>query len=216
MTGRPDDAGTVVRGLSTVSALSEEHVVKVAVRRLVLVAAPVLMLGAAGCSIHEQTQRWYSADNGINAEAGDIGLRNVQVVSDGDGTATVIATLTNRGDSDDELAEVLIGDVPADIADGPLELPVSGVADLGPDADRVDGFDVEAVPGYTVSVEFRFENAPRTTVQALVRPAEGTYAEALPAVPTPDVEEPAEEPTGGPTETPGDLPTEEPTGTATP
>ncbi|SEF16275.1 hypothetical protein [Jiangella alba] len=185
---------------------------KVAVRRLVLAAAPVLMLGAAGCSIHEQTQRWYSADNGINAEAGDIGLRNVQVVSDGDGTATVIATLTNRGDNDDELAEVRIGDVTADIADGPLELPVSGVADLGPDADRVDGFDVDAVPGYTVSVEFRFENAPRTTVQALVRPAEGAYAEALPAEPAPGTEEP----TDGPTETPGDQPTEEPTSTATP
>ncbi|WP_157574751.1 hypothetical protein [Jiangella muralis] len=189
---------------------------KVAVRRLVLVAAPVLMLGAAGCSIQEQTQRWYSADNGINAEAGDIGLRNVQVVSDGDGTATVIATLTNRGDNDDELAEVLIGDVPAELADGPLDLPVRGVADLGPDADRVDGFDVDTVPGYTVSVEFRFENAPRTTVQALVRPAEGAYAEALPAQPAPDQEEPTDAPTGAPTETPADEPTEQPTGTATP
>lgn len=193
---------------------------KVAVRRLVLVAAPVLMLGAAGCAIQEQTQRWYSADNGINAEAGDIGLRNIQVVSDGDGTATVIATLTNRGDNDDELAEVLIGDVPAEISDGPLNLPVSGVADLGPDADRVDGFDVDTVPGYTVSVEFRFENAPRTTVQALVRPAEGAYAEALPAQPAPDSEQPTDAPTetpaDAPTETPADQPTEEPTGTATP
>ncbi|RIQ31020.1 prolipoprotein diacylglyceryl transferase [Jiangella rhizosphaerae] len=185
---------------------------KVAVRRLVLAAAPVLLLGVAGCSIHEQTQRWYPADNGVNAEAGDIGLRNVQVVSDGEGTATVIATLTNRGGNDDELVEVVIGDVTAELADGPVQLPVSGVADLGPDADRVDGFDVEADPGHTVAVEFRFDNAPRTTVQALVRPAEGAYAEALPAEPVEPAETPADEPTGEPT---GEA-AEEPTGTETP
>lgn len=185
---------------------------KVAVRRLVLAAAPVLMLGVAGCSIHEQTQRWYSADNGVNADAGDIGLRNVQVVSDGGGTATVVATLTNRGGSDDELVEVIIGDVTADLADGPVQLPVSGVADLGPDGDRVDGFEVEADPGHTVTVEFRFDNAPRTTVHALVRPAEGAYAEALPAEPVRETEEPGDEPTGDATE----QPTEAPTGTETP
>ncbi|SDU43211.1 PT domain-containing protein [Jiangella alkaliphila] len=189
---------------------------KVAVRRLVLAAAPVLVMGVAGCSIHEQTQRWYSADNGVNADAGDIGLRNVQVVSDGGGTATVIATLTNRGGSDDELVEVIIGDVTADLADGPVQLPVSGVADLGPDADRVDGFDVEADPGHTVTVEFRFDSAPRTTVHALVRPAEGAYAEALPAEPVRETEEPGDEPTGDATDQPTDEPTEAPTGTETP
>lgn len=183
---------------------------KVAVRRLVLAAAPALVLGAAGCSIHEQTQRWYPADNGVNAEAGDIGLRNVQVVSDGEGTATVIATLTNRGSSDDELVEVAIGGVAAELAGGPVVLPVRGVAGLGPDADRVDGFDVEAVPGYTVSVEFRFDNAPRTTVQALVRPTEGAYAEALPDVPAAEpTDQPADEATettepAEPAETPAD------------
>lgn len=190
---------------------------KVAVRRLVLAAVPVVVLGVAGCSIHEQTQRWYPADNGVNVDAGEIGLRNVQVIADGEGTATVVATLTNRGDAEDELVEVLIGGVAADLADGPVEIPVGDVADLGPDADRVDGFDVEANPGHTVSVEFRFGAAPRTTVQALVRPAEGAYAEALPAEPsrpseTPGDGEGAEQPTGETTEQPADEPTAQPGG----
>lgn len=192
---------------------------KVAVRRLVVAAVPVLALGVAGCSIHEQTQRWYPADNGVNTEAGDIGLRNVQVISDGEGTATVVATLTNRGAADDELVEVRIGDVTTDLADGPVEIPVGGIAGLGPDGDRVDGFDVEADPGRTVTVEFRFGAAPRTTVQALVRPAEGQYAEALPAeqrrpseAPGDDAptDGPADEPTDG-AEPPADEPTDEPT-----
>lgn len=218
MTGRVNGAGNLVRGLSALAVRTrpafEEHVVKVAVRRLVLAAVPVLVLGVAGCSIHEQTQRWYPADNGVNTEAGDIGLRNVQVISDGEGTATVVATLTNRGDADDELVEVLIGDVTADLADGAVDIPVSGVTGIGPDSERVDGFDVEADPGHTVTVEFRFGSAPRTTVHALVRPAEGVYAEALPAEPgrpseTPsDDEAPADEPTDQPAD---DEPTDQPT-----
>ncbi|MBB5786620.1 hypothetical protein [Jiangella mangrovi] len=183
---------------------------KVAVRRLLVAVVPVLLLGAAGCSIHEQTQRWYPADNGVNTEAGDIGLRNVQVISDGEGTATVVATLTNRGTSEDELVEVRIGDVTADLADGPVEIPVSGIADIGPEADRVDGFDVEADPGHTVTVEFRFGAAPRTTVHALVRPAEGQYAEALPAEPRRPAETPDEDQQGDEGQQ-GDEPTDEPT-----
>ncbi|TDC46734.1 hypothetical protein E1212_26140 [Jiangella ureilytica] len=207
---------------------------KVAVRRLLVAAVPVLALAlsAAGCGIHEQTQRWYPADNGVNTEAGDIGLRNVQVISDGEGTATVVATLTNRGAAEDELVEVRIGDVTAELADGPVEIPVSGITDLGPDGDRVDGFDVDADPGHTVAVEFRFGAAPRTTVRALVRPAEGQYAEALPAeqrrpseapgdgAPTEEAtgapadeatngaEPPGDEPTGGPADEPTDEPTD--------
>lgn len=185
---------------------------KVAVRRLVLAAVPVLVLGAAGCSIHEQTQRWYPADNGVNTEAGEIGLRNVQVVSDGQGTATVVGTLTNRGDAEDELVEVLIGGVAADLGDGPVEIPVGGIAGLGPDGERVDGFEVEADPGHTVTVEFRFGAAPRTTVHALVRPAEGAYAEALPAEPARPSETPGDgAPSDEATDQPADGPTDEPT-----
>lgn len=188
---------------------------KVAVRRLVLAAVPVMVLGVAGCSIHEQTQRWYPADNGVNTEAGEIGLRNVQVISDGEGTATVVATLTNRGDAEDELVEVRIGDVAADLADGPVQIPVSGVTDVGPNGERVDGFDVEADPGHTVTIEFRFGAAPRTTVHALVRPAEGLYAEALPAEPARPSETPGDDaPTDEPADEPADGPTDEPTGQA--
>jgi hypothetical protein len=218
VTGRADTVGNLVRGLSALSPLSEEHVVKVAVRRLVLAAVPVLVLGVAGCSIHEQTQRWYPADNGVNTDAGDVGLRNVQVISDGDGTAIVVGTLTNRGASEDELVEVLIGDVSADLADGPVRIPGGGVAALGPDGDRVDGFDVEAAPGHTVSVEFRFGDAPRTTVQALVRPAEGQYAEALPAEPARPSEPQDDEQDGeggGQEDAPADEPTDQAAGEPT-
>lgn len=183
---------------------------KLAVRRLVLAAAvPVVTLSIAGCSIHEQTQRWYSADNGVSAEAGDIGLRNVLVVSDGEGRATVVASFTNRGDATDELLEVVVQDVAVEPGEGALEIPAGGMAAVGPDAVRVDVDVDDVAPGYTTEVEFRFADAPRTTVQALVRPAEGVYAEALPAEPEP---EPEDEPTAEePTEEPSAEPSAEPT-----
>ncbi|TDE10431.1 hypothetical protein [Jiangella asiatica] len=195
---------------------------KLGVRRLALAAVPVLALsGVAGCSIQEQTQRWYTATDGVNANAGDIGLRNVQVVSDGEGRATLIATFANSGDEADELTEVLIGDVPAELSAG-LEIPAGGTAVVGPDGDRVDGQDVEAEPGRTVTVEFRFGSAPRTTVQAIVVPAEDDYADALSEsgptgeeTPTDDAT-PTDEPTGDAGATDGTEPTSEATGEAEP
>ncbi|WP_157553476.1 hypothetical protein [Jiangella gansuensis] len=187
---------------------------KLGVRRLALAAVPVLTLsGIAGCSMSEQTQRWYTPTDGVNAEAGDIGLRNVQVVSDGEGRATLIATLANAGGESDELTEVLIGDVPAELSGDTLEIPARGTAVVGPDNDRVDGLGVEAEPGRTVAVEFRFGSAPRTTVRALVRPAEDDLAEALPDNPGREEDEPDAGDDAGPTDAPtqGEAgPTDEP------
>lgn len=175
---------------------------KLAVRRLVIAAIPVLAL--AGCGIHEQTQKWYTPTNGVNADAGQIGLRNVFLVADDEGRATVVAALTNRGDEPDELLGVVIGEATAEITDGGVEIPANGRATISPEANRVDLDDTEAVPGYTVDVEFHFANAPRTSVETIVVSDDGPYAEALPDEPesTTTPEPPTEPPpTGEPTET---------------
>lgn len=165
-----------------------------AVRRRALVAAPIVALGVAGCGIHEQTQIWYPPANGTNAEAGDIGLRNVLVISDGEGQATVLASLSNDSEADDELTAVAVGDAVVEPAGGTVEIPADGYATIGPDTERVDLQNVDTVPGRMVEVEFRFGSAPRVTVDALVEEAEGMYADALPDEPgsteTPDTETP--------------------------
>ncbi|NED94817.1 hypothetical protein G1H11_05780 [Phytoactinopolyspora alkaliphila] len=146
-----------------------------AIRRSVLLSLPALALTLGGCGIYEQTQGWYPRYNGAPAEAGDIGLRNVLVVASTDGQATVLSSFANRGEAD-QLVEVRIGDASATPADGPLEIPARGYASLGPETEQVDLQDVELTPGLTTEVEFHFANAPRVTVETLVKKADGPYA----------------------------------------
>jgi hypothetical protein len=145
-----------------------------------LAAVCVLALVLTGCgSIRTQTQQWYTAADGVNAEAGDIAIRNVLVVATESGDdSTLLATFANRGD-EDQLVEVRVGDTTARPDGGDVTIPANGYATLGPEGTRVDVEDADTVPGTFVEVEFLFERAPRTTVEALVQAAEGDYEDAL-------------------------------------
>jgi copper(I)-binding protein len=149
-------------------------------RTAVLAVPPVLALALVGCgSVHEQTQQVYDPADGTSADAGDIAVRNVVVVASENGDeATVFASFANRG-AEDRLVEVHVDESAATPPDGSLELPAGGYASLSPDSNRldVDGGDIE--PGQFVEIEFRFEQAPRATVEALVKPADGLYEDAL-------------------------------------
>ena len=149
-------------------------------RMAVLAALTVLGLALAGCgSLREQTQQVYDPADGTSADAGDIAVRNVVVVASENGdAATVFASFANRG-ADDRLVEVHVGESAATLPDGSLELPAGGYASLSPDSTRLDvsGGDIE--PGQFVEIGFRFDQAPRVTVNALVKPADGLYEDAL-------------------------------------
>jgi hypothetical protein len=159
--------------------------VKSGVRRRVLVSLPILALSLAGCGTSEQTQTWYAPTDGAQVEAGDIGIRNVVVVSGGQGAATVLASFANRGEPD-QLVEVTVDGVPAEPEGGRLDLPADGYAAVGPDDVRVDLTGLEVEPGTFIEVEFRFDRAPRTAVDAVVQAPEGIYEDALPSSPAPD------------------------------
>jgi hypothetical protein len=164
--------------------------VKPAVRRCVLVSIPTLAILLAGCNVQDKTQWFGPRYDGVPAEAGDIGLRNVVVVTSADGQATVLTTFANRGGAD-ELLEVRIGESAATPTDGPLQIPAGGYAALGPEAAQVDVTGVDLVPGLLTEVEFLFADSPRTTVDAVVKEAEGRYADVHFSEPAVDV---AEEP----------------------
>ena len=149
-------------------------------RTAILAALPVLALALVGCgSVHEQTQQVSDPAGGSSANAGDIAIRNVVVVASENGDeATVFASFANRG-AEDRLMEVRVGEFAATPPDGSLEIPAGGYASLSPDSTRLDveGGDIE--PGQFVEIEFRFDEAPRATVDALVKPADGPYEDAL-------------------------------------
>ena len=149
-------------------------------RTAVLAALPVLALALVGCgSVHEQTQQVSDPADGTSANAGDIAIRNVVVVASENGdSATVFASFANRG-AEDRLVEVRVGEFAATPPDGSLELPAGGYASLSPDTTRLDVGGGEVEPGQFVEIEFRFDQAPRVTVDALVKLADGLYEDAL-------------------------------------
>lgn len=156
-------------------------VLSAARRRLAaLVTVPFIALLAVGCGeVREQTQWSDDRTHGVSANAGDVAIRNALVVADENGSeATMFAVFANRGPAD-ELVSVRVGDTEAEPEGGPLEIPARGYAALGPDNTRLDVTGVELTPGLRVEVEFIFGSAPRATVSALVKPAEGIYAGAL-------------------------------------
>lgn len=149
---------------------------KFALRRRILVTAPALTLILAGC-VSEQTQEPYNPTNGANSDAGDILVRNVVVVTDDSGTATVLASFTNTGNTDDRLVEVIVDDVTAIPSEPSIDLPAGDYASIGPDDIRVDVTGSTATAGHMVDVEFRFSKGPRVEVETLVQADEGVYAD---------------------------------------
>lgn len=156
---------------------------KPAVRRRVLVSISTLAFVLVGCSVQEQTQGWHPRYDGQPAEAGDIGLRNILVVTADDGQATVLTSFANRGAAD-ELVEVQVGEVTATPPNGPLEIPASGYASLAAGTDQIQVSGADLTPGRLVEVEFRFAKAPRVSVDALVKEAAGRYADVTFPEPT--------------------------------
>lgn len=181
--------------------MRKEFQVRSALRRRLVVALPVVVLGIvpslAGCSMHEGTQGWYDPTDGVSVDAGPIDIRNVIVVSDGEGKATVLASFANTGDAD-ELVEIIVDGTAITPGEGALAIPARGYATIGPEATRADLFESETQPGLSATVEFRFASAPRAQVTALVQANEGLYAEAIDDAvvvdpPTPVPEETTEE-----------------------
>lgn len=148
------------------------------VRMACVVALVVLVGTVAGCGMDRQaTQRRWDLTDGVSADAGDVAVRNVVVVADGDGPGRVLASFVNRGVTD-RLGDVRVNGTSAEFDSGPVELTRREVS-LRLDTPRVDVDDLDPQPGHHAEVRFIFANAPRVTVNALIRQDTGIYADAF-------------------------------------
>ncbi len=155
-----------------------EYVVKPVQRIGIAVAALVLVGGVSACGSGRDayTQKWYNPAEGINADAGDVDVRDLVVVTNGEGAVSVVGTFINQGD-DDRLVEVMVDGQQAELSPRAVELPSGSPVHLGQGDTRADvsGLSDGAVPGTGAEVELRFQSAPRTTVSTYVYEAEGIY-----------------------------------------
>lgn len=150
------------------------------------VASAGLLL--SGCSFREPTAiKPYAPADGLQAELGDVLVRNMLVVSEGDGAAgLLVGALVNRGD-EDTTVEVQIGGTTAEV-----DVPAGGSVALGRGADRPDGelstilsevlevSEVDAVAGTAVDLSVTDPVFGTAELRVPVVLPEGDYAEFVP------------------------------------
>ncbi|MGA7688278.1 MAG: hypothetical protein WCA29_03505 [Jiangellales bacterium] len=164
-------------------------------RRLVTVLAAVAAttaLTGCGTNINAQTQDWYDPTDGAGNTAEEslngMAIRDVLIVSDGT-DATVTGTFVNTSPDVDAVASIEVDGRSATLI-GDLEVAPAQAVRLGPPGEaraQVDGANIE--PGIVVPVTIIFDTAPAAELDAIVRAAEGDYAESGPESAAAEVDE---------------------------
>lgn len=184
-----------------------------AVKRAVVALAAVATVALSGCgaNLDAQSQQWYNPAEGVGSTplASAVAVRNVVVLTDGEGPAGVVAAFVNSGEATDSLEGVTVDGEIAELA-GDTELPVGELVpmgyDDGPTAVLPEGSVDE---GAFVTVEFTFDNARSVTLTTITRPAEGIWATLAPTAaptPTPTPAVPTATPTAAPAPAPAPAP----------
>jgi hypothetical protein len=146
-----------------------------------------LLLGGCSFTSRDLTLEPYAPSDGLQADLGDVLVRNVLVVSEGDGAPGLVsATIANRGDDDASVLLEVAGaseelDVPAN---GTLVIGVeggtSGSSQDGPETVSVVVDSVEPLAGGTLEVTVTDPASSSAVLEVpVVRPA-GPYAELTP------------------------------------
>ena len=157
-------------------------------RPLTVAAAAVLCavaLSSCGTGLRAQTYRGRALGDAVNAQVGDLALRNLQVeaVSQEQGApqgggALLTGVVVNTGDTDDSLVRAS-----SDVAGEATLVSEAGGTELAVPAGKTSGTEWavqltdltrEVRPGQYVAVTLEFAKAGRTTVQVPVKTTERT------------------------------------------
>lgn len=164
---------------------------RAAARAVAVVFALAAGLALTGCGSGDEaiTQRGFDVTDGTSTDAGDVRLRNLQLVAADEegGTAALIGAIANAGQQEDVLTAVTLQGTtePAVLTPTPVEIPAGGAVFLGvangPTVTLSDSEPPQLVPGAFVPVSLTFESAGDVTVELLVQAPVGEYATVTPA-----------------------------------
>ena len=141
-----------------------------------------LTLTACGPGTDAPTRNTRQLTDGIDTEIKngntDIRIRNLVVVTQADGSAVLVGSIVNNGTADDALLRVTIGGVPATITATNITLKQNDVLRFeGASANAKAVSDgVNLVAGSNTPVSLFFGTAGAANVNAIVRSADGVYA----------------------------------------
>lgn len=161
--------------------------------------AATLLLGTAGCGIFVDaaTLKPYSASDGLNVDVGDLHLRNVLVVTDESGDASLVATLINNTTNVQYLTVQFRTDIPVDLTIVANEgLTKVGLADDNPAV--ATGTALKA--GQYVDIYFQYGGQDGVTMAIPV--LDGSHTLYAPYAPSLFIPEPVVSPSATPSPTP--------------
>ncbi len=168
-----------------------------------------LLLGGCSFTSRDVTLEPYAPSDGLQAELGDVLVRNVLVVSEGDGAPGVLSgAVVNRGDQE---ATVLV-EVSGLLTE--VDVAAGGTVFLGPydepDGELVVLDAVDAIAGGIVAVSF-VAPADSATLEVPVLLPEGAYSDITPPADAGVGTGSSAEPTGEPDDDGGAEASAEPT-----
>lgn len=110
-----------------------------------------------------------------------VAAQNLVLVTNGEGVATLVGTLTNKADQEDALVQAQVSDdagSPLDtVLDGvPVTLPVNEPVRLVPDT-TVNVVSDDLTPGFRVQLDLGFEKSAPISATVTVEPARGIYSD---------------------------------------
>jgi hypothetical protein len=151
-------------------------------RRLALAALPLAVPVLSSCTVNfdAQTDQVYNPSAGVDDRSGEVDVLNALVVSGGEGSGTVVATLVNNDQARaDKLRSVSGAGADASVKvtpGGDTDIANGGLLNLAEDG-RIVVRGEQVVPGGIVTLRFTFDRAKAITVDAPVVPNTGAYAD---------------------------------------
>ncbi len=156
------------------------------VRRTLAAAAVVLavpVLSSCGVSFGAQTDQVYNPSVGVDDQSGSVDVLNALIVSGTDGSGTVVASLANNDDQNDDSLTEVAGAGKDDGLDvtvgGDTAIPAGGLLNLADDG-GISARGERVKPGNFVSITFSFERAEAITLDVPVVSADSPAYEDIP------------------------------------
>lgn len=137
----------------------------------VLLAVPAL--SACGVSFGAQTDQVYNPSVGVDDQSGEVDVLNALIVSGSNGSGTVVATLVNNDQQNDDTLKGVAGagrDAGMTVkVGGDTKIPAGGLLNLATQSNITAGHK-RIVPGYYVEITFSFDRAKAITLEVPVVP----------------------------------------------
>ena len=151
-------------------------------RRTAAVALVLLVPALGGCGFGYQTDQVYQPGVGVNERAGSVDVLGAVVVRSSEGEGTLVASLVNQADQDDELVNVTGEGLQTQVVK-PVRVQSGALLNLAQEgAVSVSGERV--APGNFVRLNLEFESGQQTEIHAPVVPKSDEYEDVTTAVPT--------------------------------